>query len=137
MAILQDQWKLSKSGESVTLYDLVADPLEVADLTGQKPELEARLSKAMAPFVEMLAKGSGRTFRPGGAGWRALRRGGRPARRGAVGAEGASEGEARRPKGRRPGRPGGRPGSGRTPPGEEEKPDAGQSGERPAHAEEG
>jgi len=69
MAILQDQRKLSKSGERVTLYDLVADLLE------------ARLSKAMVPFVEMLAKGSGRTFRPGGAGGRAPRRGGE-ARRG-------------------------------------------------------
>lgn len=137
MAILQDQWKLSKSGESVTLYDLVADPLEATDLAGQKPELVGRLSKAMDPFAEMLANGSGRALRPGGVGGRAPRRGagGRPSRRGATDAEGASEGEDRRPRGTRPGRPGGRLLPGRTPPGEAEKPAAGKSGERPAHAE--
>jgi arylsulfatase A-like enzyme len=108
MTILQDQWKLIKAGGTVTLYDVVADPLESADLASKEPELVAKLSQSMAPFAKMLADNPGRSPRG-----RRTRRGGaqgqQPSRRG-PGQDGAQpDGEGRPPRGNRPGRPGARP----------------------------
>ena len=63
--VVHESWKLLTSGDSsyVELYDLVADPLEKADLRGDKPRVVEHLLEQLESWKAALPeKPSGNVF---------------------------------------------------------------------------
>jgi arylsulfatase A-like enzyme len=58
LALQEGRWKLIAAGGSEQLYDLEADPHELEDRSGQRPELDARLRERLEELrAEQVARG--------------------------------------------------------------------------------
>ncbi len=66
LAVRHGKWKLlcEYDGSQPQLYDLDADPGEVADLSARHPDVVQRLTQAVVAWHESMPPDKGETYRP-------------------------------------------------------------------------